>query len=115
MYIDNTLFVKEDSFISHYKFNRLVKSLPVYASTFISFNTEDNSLHGHAIEITRNVGCFFDEVLDLIYEYTNYKVVYTQLDLDQTYEQVLRNKYFKSFIGKRQIILKESDLEYEKD
>lgn len=97
MYIDNTLFVKEDPFISHYKFNRLAKSVPVYTSTFISFNTEDNSLHGHAIEITRNVGCFFDEVLD------------------QTYEQILRNKYFKSFIGKRQIILKESDLEYEED
>lgn len=115
MYIDNTLFVKEDPFISHYKFNRLAKSVPVYASTFISFNTEDNSLHGHAIEITRNMGCFFDEVLDLIYEYTDYKAVYTKLDLDQTYEQVLRNKYFKSFIGTRQIILKESDLEYEED
>lgn len=115
MYIDNALFVKEDPFVSYYKFNRLAKSLPVYSSTFMCLSSEDNTLDGHAIEITRNVGCFFDEVLDLIYEYTDYKVVYTKLDLDQTYEQVLRNKYFKSFIGKRQIILKESDLEYEED
>lgn len=115
MYIDNTFFIREDPFITHYKFNRFGKSIPAYSSTFVSFNTEDRSLNQHCVELSRSKDYFFDEVLDIIYDYSNHKVVYTKLDLNQTCGQVLRNKYFKCFIGKKQIIINEYDLEEEEE
>lgn len=115
MYIDNNFFIREDPICTHHKFNVLGKSIPVYSGTFISLYTEDKNLSNHAIEITRSKNYFFDEVLDLIYDYSNHKVVYTKLDLSQTYKQVLKNKYFKSFIGKRQLIINEYDLENEEE
>lgn len=108
MYLDTNNFVKELPYTSYYKFNTVEKTIAVNTPYYLSFNILkknvaetvrifDLDYSDHTFVIQDCIEALFNEHKDVC-------AVYTKLDLMQTFSQVRRNKYFKVFIGKRQLI-----------
>lgn len=108
MYIDNSFFVIESSYSLFEKPNNKGQFKSVFCPTYLRFEglgyISKNGTYKLAIELPCNNNLIFKEIQAIIFEESNNKVFYTQLDLEQTFYQVQKNKYFKTFCGGKQLI-----------
>jgi len=105
MYIDNTNLLRRPRTHSHWKFNKQGKAQHVFSNAAlwligVDYNVKDYA-HGLVDLSDRLVLPQFFKNLKVC---RDIKVVYTKLDLTQTRKQLQKNKYYKTFIGNKQII-----------
>lgn len=115
MYLDTNNFIKELPY-KPYCFKNNKSILVNYNSRYyLSCNIEKRN-HSEILririkifELLSNDDTFvIKEFINALFlKHEDISVVYTKLDLNQTFSQVRRNKYFKVAFGKRQLISEE--------
>jgi hypothetical protein len=110
MYLDNNNFVKELPYKLFYDQNNKPQFCKIASKYYLNFNILKNYesdaeivrvyellSNDHTYIIKESISAVFMEHKDIV-------SIYTKLSLDQTFSQVRVNKYFKSFIGSKQLI-----------
>lgn len=113
MYLDTNNFVKELPYKRYcFKNNKRILvdyHCKYYLSCSIEKSEDEEVETLRIFELLSNDHTFVikEFISALFLEHKDIDVVYTRLDLSQTFSQVRRNKYFKVASGKRQLIFEE--------
>jgi hypothetical protein len=121
MYIDNTNFYKETPYTKQClnEEGKLVK-IVVSSKYYLVFKASGLEAHEDFFTIIRifellstDKDSLLESCVHAIFsDYPFINRIYTKLDLDQSFKQVRANKYFKTFIGKKQPIKEVADTIY---
>lgn len=111
MYLDNNNFVRELPFHGLFYDQNNKQQLVIFNRYYLTFNIlknyEDDAEIVRVYELLSNDRTYVikESISAVFMEHKDIVSIYTKLSLDQTFSQVRVNKYFKSFIGSKQLIL----------